>query len=327
MPCYSPLTGYRSRSKNESGKYPVVFNVSDGWIDKPVQVPCGQCIGCRLERSRIWAMRCLHEASLYDNNCFITLTFNDDYVMPSLDKSIFQKFMKRLRRFMCSHNYVPCENGEGFEWVECSDNGVRIRYFMCGEYGDKLSRPHYHACLFGFDFPDRVLWSVRDNVRLYRSSILEKLWCDPKNGNSFGFSTVGDVSFESAAYVARYCMKKVTGEKADAHYNGRQSEYVTMSRRPGIGLAWLKKFYKDVYPSDEVVIRGNVKCKPARYYDEKFGEMSLTNEKVIAKLKLMRKKKAAESPDNSIRRLQDRETIKRQRVANLRRSYHEVTNF
>lgn len=306
MPCYSPLTGYRSRSKNESGKYPVVFNVSDGWIDKPVQVPCGQCIGCRLERSRIWAMRCLHEASLYDNNCFITLTFNDDYVMPSLDKSIFQKFMKRLRRMFPD---------------------ARIRYFMCGEYGDKLSRPHYHACLFGFDFPDRVLWSVRDNVRLYRSSILEKLWCDPKNGNSFGFSTVGDVSFESAAYVARYCMKKVTGEKADAHYNGRQSEYITMSRRPGIGLAWLKKFYKDVYPSDEVVIRGNVKCKPARYYDEKFGEMSLTNEKVIAKLKLMRKKKAAESPDNSIRRLQDRETIKRQRVANLRRSYHEVTNF
>ena len=306
MPCYSPLTGYRSRSKNESGKYPVVFNVSDGWIDKPVQVPCGQCIGCRLERSRIWAMRCLHEASLYDNNCFITLTFNDDYVMPSLDKSIFQKFMKRLRRMFPD---------------------ARIRYFMCGEYGDKLSRPHYHACLFGFDFPDRVLWSVRDNVRLYRSSILEKLWCDPKNGNSFGFSTVGDVSFESAAYVARYCMKKVTGEKADAHYNGRQSEYVTMSRRPGIGLTWLRKFHRDVYPSDEVVIRGNIKCKPARYYDEKFGEMSLTNEKVIAKLKLMRKKKAAESPDNSIRRLQDRETIKRQRVANLRRSYHEVTNF
>ena len=78
-------------------------------------------------------MRCLHEASLYDNNCFITLTFNDEYVMPSLDKSIFQKFMKRLRRMFPD---------------------ARIRYFMCGEYGDKLSRPHYHACLFGFDFPD-----------------------------------------------------------------------------------------------------------------------------------------------------------------------------
>jgi len=306
MPCYSPLTGYRSRSKNESGKYPVVFNVSDGWIDKPVQVPCGQCIGCRLERSRVWAMRCLHEASLYDKNCFITLTFNDDYVMPSLDKSIFQKFMKRLRRMFPD---------------------TRIRYFMCGEYGDKLSRPHYHACLFGFDFPDRVLWSIRDNVRLYRSSILEKLWCDPKNGNSFGFSTVGDVSFESAAYVARYCMKKVTGEKAELYYKDKIPEYVCMSRRPGIGLEWLKKFHKDIYPSDEVVIRGNVKCKPARYYDDKFGEMSLTNKKFIDKLKLMRKARAAENPDNSIRRLQDRETIKRQKVANLRRSLHETSNF
>ena len=100
-----------------------------------------------------------------------------------------------------------------------------VRFFHCGEYGELLYRPHYHACLFGFDFSDKVLWSTRGGVRLYRSKILEKLW-------TFGFSTIGDVTFESAAYVARYCTKKITGDKADEHYNGRSPEYVTMSRPP-----------------------------------------------------------------------------------------------
>lgn len=297
MPCYSPITGYRSRVKNDSGKYPVVFNMNDGWIDKPVQVPCGQCIGCRLERSRQWAMRCVHEASLYDDNCFITLTFDDKYlrVDKSLHKPDFQKFMKRLRKRV-----------------------GKVRFYHCGEYGDKLERPHHHACLFGYNFPDRVLWNVRDNVKLYRSEILSELW-------PFGYSTIGDVTFESAAYVARYCMKKINGDKADAYYAGRVPEYTTMSRRPGIGLDWLKKFHADVYPDDKVVVRGDVLCKPPKYYDDKYSEIDLTKEKFIDKLKLLRKKKAEGNPHNTYARLAVRESIKRQRVAQLRRSYENVS--
>ena len=145
MPCFHPLTGYLARDANASGKRSIVFDPKLALgVDVKRQVPCGRCIGCRLERSRQWAMRCVHEASLYKNNCFITLTFNDYYLPKdgSLHVEHFQKFMKRLRKRF----------------------GSGVRYFQCGEYGELLRRPHYHACLFNFDFPDRVLWSIRNDA-------------------------------------------------------------------------------------------------------------------------------------------------------------------
>lgn len=253
MPCYHPLQGYRSRELNPSGKRNIVFSVDQGFRDLPVEVPCGQCIGCRLERSRQWAIRCVHEASLYPNNCFITLTYRDECLPKdnSLCVADFQKFMKRLRKRF----------GDG------------IRFFHCGEYGEKFARPHYHACLFNFDFPDRKLEKSVNGHKYYVSEILKELW-------PFGHSMVGDVSFESAAYVARYITKKVTGDKALFHYNKvnlitgeileeRRPEYVTMSRRPGIGKGWFDKFNKDVFPDDFVVLRGK-KLKPPKYYSTQY---------------------------------------------------------
>ena len=142
MPCYNPLKGYRSRTLNASGKRSIVFNLREGYVDQPIEVPCGQCIGCRLERSRQWAVRCVHEASLYKNNCFVTLTYSDDKLPSdgSLHFDHFQKFMKRLRRFY---------------------DDSRIRFFHCGEYGEQYSRPHYHCCLFNFDFVDKKFWKKR----------------------------------------------------------------------------------------------------------------------------------------------------------------------
>lgn len=256
MVCYHPIKGWRSKKANENGNYPVVFNLRDGYEDRPVTVPCGQCIGCRLERSRQWAIRCLHEASLNEDNCFITLTYNNEHLPKdlSLDIRHFQLFMKRLRK-----KYT----------------GKKIRFFHCGEYGETLGRPHYHALLFGHDFDDKKLWSMRQGVPLYRSATLETLW-------PFGYSSVGEVTFESAAYVARYVMKKVNGDLAADHYtlvneDGEywdvQPEYCTMSRRPGLASDWLKRFNRDVYPNDEVIIRG-VRCRPPRFYDRSFELMS-----------------------------------------------------
>lgn len=294
MACFYPITGYVSKKPNENGKYPVVFNHREGWIDRRVQIPCGRCIGCRLERSRQWAVRCVHEASLYADNCFITLTYNDEN-LPA-DKSVsvvaFQKFIKRLRK----------KYGSG------------VRYFHCGEYGSELERPHYHACLFNFDFPDKVLWSIRDNVRLYRSKDLESLW-------PFGFSTIGDVTFESAAYVARYIVKKINGAMADEHYKGRKPEYITMSRRPGIGSGWFKKWKSDVFPEDHVIVRGR-ECKPARYYDELF---HLTNPKEYDLIKGVRERRAREKPDeNRPNRLAVREQVMTHNASLLRRGYENA---
>lgn len=246
MPCYHPLTAWRAppwmRSKKGDIK-PIIFDNPFNPAFEELQLPCGQCIGCRLERSRQWAVRCVHEASLYEYNSFITLTYDDDHLPSdmSLHKDHVQKFMKRLRRKL---------------------EPLRVRFLLCGEYGSENLRPHYHVLLFGYDFPDKKIWSKSVGGFIYRSDELESLW-------TYGFSSIGDVTFESAAYVARYVLKKVTGDFADSHYNGRLPEFITMSRRPGIACDWFNKFHSEVYSKDELTLQdGLVKCRPPKYYDK-----------------------------------------------------------
>ena len=259
-----------------------------------LMLPCGQCIGCRLERSRQWAVRCVHEASLHEDNCFITLTYDCDS-MPrdfGLCKRDLQLFFKRVRKNI----------------------GVKLRYYACGEYGETTRRPHYHACLFGYRPQDLELLKERDGVRLYTSEFLQKQW---KNG----YVTVGDVTFESAAYVARYIMKKVNGEKAEDHYmrtdgdtgevHEIQPEYTTMSRRPGIGRDWYEQFKSDAFPSDFIIMRG-VKMKPPRYYDSLYEH--------IDQLKVKRRFKALKhAKDNTPQRLKVKETVKTAQITKLKR--------
>lgn len=244
MSCFTPLEAWRYFDAS-SQSYKLTFK--RGKADLPgcqrLLIPCGQCMGCRIERSRQWAIRCVHEAQLHRDNCFITLTYSPECLPAngSLVKKHFQDFMKRLRK--------------RFEGKE------KIRFFACGEYGSKLSRPHYHAILFNMDFPDKELFSVVNGNRVYRSATLERLW-------PFGFSTIGNVSFESCAYVARYCTKKITGKKAKEHYCDRIPEFTLMSRRPGIAAEWLDEYSKDVYPHDFVVHNGK-KVRVPRYYDKR----------------------------------------------------------
>lgn len=248
MVCYHPLQAV-SAANPQTGKKAITVlpgrydpeSLTRFGVPKESQLtlPCGRCIGCRLERSRQWAMRCMHEKDMHEDSCFITLTYDDDHLPKdgSLNLKHFQDFFKRLRK--------KCGSG--------------IRFFHCGEYGETTHRPHYHAIIFGFDFTDRQFHTVSNGNRLYISSSLTSLW-------SLGHCLIGDVTFESCAYVARYIMKKVTGELAEAHYGGRKPEYVTMSRKPGIGAGWYAKFKSDVYPSDYLYVNG-VKCKPPRFYD------------------------------------------------------------
>lgn len=306
MPCFRPLKGYRSVLVNPAtGKRSIVFNARQGFVDMPVDLPCGQCIGCRLERSRQWAVRCVHEASLHPKNCFITLTYNDENLPKdrSLDVKHFQDFMKRLRfRF-----------------------GSGIRFFHCGEYGEKFARPHYHACLFNFDFEDKKLWKTALGNRLYLSQALQELW-------PFGFSTVGDVTFESAAYVARYVTKKQTGDRAAAHYEwlnedtgelrSRKPEYCTMSRRPGLAKGWFDKYSSDVYPSDYIVLRGR-KMRPPKYYDRQFEVVFPSDfRKLVFKRKAEGKKR---SMLEDWTRLAVREEVQELRFKQLKRGYENET--
>lgn len=307
MPCYHPMRGYRSKTVNASGKRSITFDRNQGFVDMPQEIPCGQCIGCRLERSRQWAVRCMHEAKMHEKNCFITLTYNDQNLPP--DKSIhvehFQNFMKRLRK-KYAHK--------------------KIRFFHCGEYGEKFARPHYHACIFGLDFSDKKHWRTINENKLYTSQTLEELW-------PFGFSTIGEVTFESAAYVARYVTKKITGKNAIHHYNTinyetgeilseRRPEYVTMSRRPGIGKPWLEKYLSDVFPDDFVLMRGK-KLKPPKFYNAQY-ERAYPSD--YEKLKIARKRAAEKHAANNTRdRLDAREYIHHQKISKLKRTYENET--
>lgn len=194
-----------------------------------------------------------------------------------------------------------------------------MRYYHCGEYGEKLGRPHYHALIFGHDFPDKYVWQIRGNQIYYRSPSLEKIW-------KRGMIIIGEVTFESAAYVARYMMKKLKGsntlEHLD-HYGGRQEEYATMSRGRGedrgIGYKWFKKYYKDVYPKDFITIRSGVKCRPPTYYDKLY---ALTHPKQFDKIQIERRRRAcAPNPDNTSARLKVREFIHLARSEKLIRGY------
>lgn len=250
MPCYAPLHGWVSRHRPAPGKRrAVVFRFQDGFSDRRMTVPCGVCVGCLLERSREWAVRCVHEASLWRENSFVTLTYRESELpvvngRPTLRPRDFVLFMKRMRKVRAG-----------------------ARFVQAGEYG-KLGRPHHHAVLFNCGFPDRVLLKrAPSGSFIFRSALLESLW-------PHGFSSVGEVTFESAAYVARYTLKKLAPGCPELHDvasgEGVVPPYLTMSRRPGIGAGWYEKFSADVFPRDVLVTRGGVLSKPPRFYDERF---------------------------------------------------------
>lgn len=203
---------------------------------KSVKLPCGKCPACKLEKSRQWAVRIMHESKFHKQNCFITLTYAPAY-LPSdgkLVKSDVQKFIKRLRK---------------------RHPGSVIRYYFVGEYGRKHHRPHYHAIIFGYDFPDKKLLFISNGLPVYESAELQSLW-------PFGISSVGTLTFESAAYVARYILKNDgTADKG----------FSLMSLKPGIGSMFFDVYSGDIYNTDKVSFRRHgkiVTCRPPRFYDK-----------------------------------------------------------
>lgn len=311
MACFKPLQAIQSLKLKENGKKSITF--SKGADGLPVKIPCGRCIGCRLQRSSDWATRIMHEACLHDDNCFITLTYAPEY-LPfdcGLVKRDFQLFMKRLRK------KYP---------------NKKIKFYMCGEYGDKNKRPHYHAILFGHNFEDWVYLGDTDSGNpLYTSPTLQGIW-------KKGYVQVGTVTRESAGYVARYCMKKINGplkEEIDErtglkHYERLDSlsgqivevlpEYSTMSRGGtdgrGIAYDWISRFTSDVYPKDYTTING-VRVKPPRYYDNYLENFDLD---MFDEIKNGRLLAGFESEDETESRLRQREKVKMAQNSQLHRS-------
>jgi len=286
MGCNDPLAAWKAKDKTNLGKRPLVFNIHDACIDLPVNIRCGKCLGCRTDRAREWAIRCTHKASMHDENSFVTLTYNDEHVPrknghQTLYPRDFTLFLKRLRK---ARNHT-------------------VRFLQCGEYGNETQRPHHHALLFNCAFHDRTLWRKNGDYALYRSEELEKLW-------PWGHSEIGEVNQATAGYVAGYTTKiKETKSK------NKVPEYLTMSRRPGIGRLWLEKYITDVYPSDEIITKKGTRLKPPRYYDTQLEKL---NPQLHEKLKGARYAKLTEEMKSGLR-LTAREKILRAKTNERKR--------
>lgn len=324
MVCYHPLTCIYPSVPREDGKRPLLFKPTQGMLvekDSPIirdlidyevingfkiKVPCGKCIGCRLDYSRHWALRSMHEAKMHDKNCFVTLTFNDDHIPDdrSVHKEYIRSWLKRFRK----------KYGEG------------IRYMLCGEYGEKYQRPHYHILFYGFDFPDKYVYSERRGNIYYRSPGLEDIWREAYSSESNGFSIIGDVEFESSAYVARYVTKKVFGHKADKYYKGREPEFLLTSRMPGLGNEFFYKYYSDMFNLGYCLIDNKgrkFKAPIPRYYVNLMQEFNpnIYNLYKVDKLKYMYENMFKENLDETRERLDVREELKYMKLDKLIRFF------
>lgn len=245
MACYYPLDAWFTKERTLS------FNRSDHAKDAPhLRLPCGRCIGCRLDNAKEWAVRACHEGSCHQENCFITLTYAPEYLPEdqSLNKRDYQLFLKHLR-----------------QKIHREQKGLKIRYMLCGEYGEdpdkiqnpytgkiQLGRPHFHLIIFGWRPKDLVYFNTQeaagDTYDTYTSKTVSDAW-------GKGFCTIGEFGFRQARYVAAYTVKKINGEQAENHYvkinpqTGElfnvRPEFGSQSNRPGIGKPWFDKFNTD----------------------------------------------------------------------------------
>lgn len=226
------------------------------WMGPTMDVPCGRCRACRNEKARQWAIRITQEASLYEKNCFVTLTYNDFFVPITSNLTLvpqdLTKFFKRLRKHL------------------------KFRYFAVGEYGDKYTRPHYHILFFGIDFRDLSGVITDGNYETMEQTYLRPAWSvkikNPETNKTetheLGITDVGGLSWASASYCAKYVTKKLNGKAANVYKEMQiEPEYAVMSRNPGIGSDYFERYIKNA-PSDYLAVNGK-RCSLPRYYREK----------------------------------------------------------
>lgn len=269
MPCYAPLKGYARKGGG------FTQSRTGGWVDRPLVVACGACIGCRGNTANHWALRCMHEAEMHDQSCFITLTYDSGNLPPgaSLNTRDWQLFADRLRKRLGP-----------------------FRYVQCGEYGTRNDRPHHHALIFGLDFS-------ADRVPEADSQSGFPQWSSPTLTATWGKGTamIGELTTASAAYTARYAMQ--AHPRDSEHYllpepivdletgevmTHRQREFITMSRNPGIGASWFDKHRDQVFPRDEVIHNGHA-VRPPDYY---FRRLEDTDPKTFFKTRKTRATRA-----------------------------------
>jgi len=243
MSCFDPLIAHRVVDQT-TGLISIKFK-EKGLILETFQVPCGKCNGCRIDNSRNWSIRCQHEFLSHNKSYFLTLTYDKEHLPEnrSLKPVDMQLFFKRLRK-----------NQDQYK--------IKIRYLMCGEYGARRGRPHYHCIVFGLRIDDLIHYEPGKDYDLLTSQTIEKIW-----GN--GKVIIGQANMQTASYVSRYVTKKIPKGKLG---KDQAPEYIQMSRRPGLGTEFYKKYHSDIYTADQMIIESptgkKYTLRPPRAYDK-----------------------------------------------------------
>lgn len=337
MACYHPLKAVVLPEQTENGKKVIKFvpnntkqylytNKEIGYkqiLKSFIEIPCGNCIGCRLAYSREWANRCILEAKNYEFNEFITLTYDNEHLpmsegvdletgevrtVATLEPKHLQKFMKDLRRYFEYHY-----------------NHTDIRFYACGEYGDEKERPHYHLIVFNLPVPDKEFYftNKKGNIN-YHSDIIQKIW-------GKGLTSLCPVTWETCAYTARYVMKKQKGKGAKEYYSdiGKVAEFVRMSRNPGIARDYYEQNKDKIYECDEIFIKKSdktEKVRPSKYYDRLF---DIENPERLERLKKIRKKFAEEVAKSQLHNtsLSAEEYLRQQELKKLNQAKKLLRNY
>lgn len=300
MPCFHPLLRVWSRSEEQ---WKVVsfpkdlrpgldekvyyrgrqFGYSGCTADFPgatdyMTIPCGKCVGCRLEYSRQWANRCLLELEYHDAAYFVTLTY-DDYHVPRRYYSDPNTGVAEVSLSLCPRDVTLF-----LKRLRKSFSGDRIRYFYCGEYGPSTWRPHYHLIIFGLHLSDLVLSGTRRGNNFYKSPSLERCWSVRSEVPSLdgsktcvtplapiGFVEVGEVNWQTCAYTARYIMKKLKGDESKFYQQfNLEPPFVRMSRMPGLARQWYED-HPGINEYEYINLKtptGGKKFRPPRYYEK-----------------------------------------------------------
>lgn len=310
MACYHPLIRVEDRSKRirakdghyyfkatviSADKFELERTENTNYFKKQI-IPCGKCIGCRLDYSREWANRGYLESLTSEGTWFVTLTYNEDMIKvpdwvedPSgitycnpgdwggtLVPKDLELFLKNLRQII-QRNYKKAKRAWKKDKKMDKPRKPRpIRYMACGEYGSETERPHYHLIIFNLELPENDLYHPRlinKNV-YYQSHLIERCWTK-KDGSFRGICNICPASWNTIAYTARYITKKVNGAQKDVHYGekGQMPEFFRVSRMPGIGEQYYREHWEEIYKNDSIVIHnreGAITTKPPKYYDELF---------------------------------------------------------
>lgn len=357
MPCYKPLIRSEYRNQlylNKNGKisrrahvyslrdfeehlnirgYENVHDYPEENIRRQL-IPCGQCIGCRLEYSRQWANRGYLESLLHDENWFITLTYNDEKIyIPDFMKTSEGKI------YYNDGSWKGCLRPRDLQlfFKRLRTKIGKFSYMACGEYGSEGERPHYHAILFGAHFEPDTMYNAKiiNHEFYYQNRIIEECWTEEqgrgKTGESLGFSNISNATWNNIAYTARYITKKINGIYSEDQYcsKGQIKEFLRTSRKPAIGKEYFNLHQDEIYEKDEIIIsnkNGVQKTRPPRYFDKLYEEKDIDDMDWLKRKRQLTAKEKQKVKDRTTsltrkEQLEVEERSKKPQVNALKRSF------